>query len=227
MTESSRPVGSLRPDSRLYLVGIDNPFNALDLRQSSLILNPQAGCLASTITERMSLAAESFTENVISFCKWVEGSKHTLTESRQHILTLMFSIPYLESFRGAYETDEEHEHRGHEGWKADLERFNDLPFDHYQTMFNPHDLTEEEKPVMGSLRDDLADIYGDLFEGLSAYKKGYRKEAIGIWIQSYFFHWGQHASSALNAIDHLYRENQGCDPGDRINSVTSLRDSTS
>jgi hypothetical protein len=29
--------------------GIDNPFNALDFRQSSLIPNPQAGCLASTL----------------------------------------------------------------------------------------------------------------------------------------------------------------------------------
>jgi len=32
-------------------VGIDNPFNALDFRQPSLIQNPQAGCLASTIDE--------------------------------------------------------------------------------------------------------------------------------------------------------------------------------
>jgi len=42
-------VASLRPDSGLYPVGIDNPFNALDIRKSSLILNPQAGRLASTI----------------------------------------------------------------------------------------------------------------------------------------------------------------------------------
>jgi hypothetical protein len=53
VTESSRPVGSLRPDSGLYPVGIDNPFNALDFRQFSLILNPQAGCLASTIYRKM------------------------------------------------------------------------------------------------------------------------------------------------------------------------------
>ena len=43
-----QPVGSLRPDSGLHPVGVDNPFYALDFRQSSLIQNPQAGCLAST-----------------------------------------------------------------------------------------------------------------------------------------------------------------------------------
>ena len=48
-----QPVDSLRPDSGLHPVGIDKPFYALDFRQSSLILNPQAGCLASTFTEIM------------------------------------------------------------------------------------------------------------------------------------------------------------------------------
>ena len=51
--QSSRPVGSLRPDSGLYPVGIDNPFNALDLRQSLLIQIPQAGRLASTFAKIM------------------------------------------------------------------------------------------------------------------------------------------------------------------------------
>ena len=50
--KSSRPVGSLRPDSGLHPVGIDNPFNAFDFRQPSLIQNPQAGCLASTFDKR-------------------------------------------------------------------------------------------------------------------------------------------------------------------------------
>ena len=44
-----QPFGSLRPDSELYPVGIDNPFIALDFRQPSLIQNPLAGCLASTL----------------------------------------------------------------------------------------------------------------------------------------------------------------------------------
>jgi len=47
--QSTRQVYGLRPDSGLYPDGIDNPFNALDLRQSSLIQIPQAGYLAGNI----------------------------------------------------------------------------------------------------------------------------------------------------------------------------------
>ena len=145
----------------------------------------------------MSLAAESFTENVIAFCEWAEGKNHSLIEARQRILALMSSIPYLESFRGAIESDEEHESRGHEGWKKDMERFSDLPFQYYKTIFDPHDFEEKEKAIVGDLRDDLSDIYSDLFEGLSAYRKGYKREAIGHWVQSYFFHWGAARISSI------------------------------
>jgi hypothetical protein len=174
----------------------------------------------------MSLAAESFTENVIAFCQWAEGKNHSLIEARQHLLTLMHSIPHLESYRGAVETDQEHERRGHNGWKEDMERFSDLAFEYYRTVFDPHDFEDKEEVIMGNLRDDLADIYGDLFQGLSAYRKGFKKEAIGSWIESYFFHWGHHASQALWAIDQFYRNQQGSDPVDGINSVTPLRGST-
>ncbi|WP_378080083.1 DUF5063 domain-containing protein [Cerasicoccus arenae] len=160
----------------------------------------------------MSLASEAFTENVIAFCEWAEGKKHSLLEARQRILALMSSIPHLESFRGAIESDEEHERRGHEGWKEDCERLSDLPFQYYNTIFDPHDFEEKEKAIVGDLSDDLSDIYGDLFHGLSAYKKGSKREAIGIWVDSYFYHWGHHASQALWAIDQFYRNNQGSEP---------------
>ena len=42
--QRSRDSGHSEPEP----VGIDNPFNALDFRQPSLIQIPQAGCLAST-----------------------------------------------------------------------------------------------------------------------------------------------------------------------------------
>ena len=53
-------VASLRPDSGLHPVRIDNPFNALDFRQPSLILNPQAGCLASTMGNKKNLTYASY-----------------------------------------------------------------------------------------------------------------------------------------------------------------------
>ncbi len=166
----------------------------------------------------MSQVAESFTENVISFCEWAEGDEHNFLEARQHLLTLMQSIPYLESFRGGNESDADFARRKHEGWKEDLKRFADLPFDYYRSVFDPHDFAEKDEIVTGSLCDDLADIYGDLFEGREAYKKGFKKEAIAIWVDSYFYHWGHHASQALLAIDEYYRQNYGCEQGAALNS---------
>ena len=49
--QRSRDSAHLKPEPD----GIDNPFNALDFRQSSLIPNPQAGCLASTLAKKMKL----------------------------------------------------------------------------------------------------------------------------------------------------------------------------
>ena len=72
-------------------------------------------------------------------------------------------------------------------------------------MFDSQDLIESEKPVVGDLYDDLADIYGDLWEGIQALKAGEKTEALSLWVTSYFFHWGHHASAALKALDDFYR----------------------
>jgi len=68
-----QPVGSLRPDSGLHPVGVDNPFYALDFRQSSLIQNPQAGCLASTFDKKMKLILEG-----INSILWIVVILHPL-----------------------------------------------------------------------------------------------------------------------------------------------------
>ena len=50
--QSTRPVGSLYPDSGLHPVGAADPFYALVFRPPSLTQNPQAGYLASTLDEK-------------------------------------------------------------------------------------------------------------------------------------------------------------------------------
>ena len=156
----------------------------------------------------MSLAAEAFCENVERFCDWAESTSHSILEARQLLLSLMQSIPHLESFRGLCETDLEFDRRGHEGWVKDFARLSDLPFQFYRIVSDPQDL-ENDEPVIGDLCDDLADIYGDLFEGREAYRAGFPRQAIGMWVDSYFYHWGEHAASAIWAIDDYYRKNQG------------------
>jgi len=51
-------------------------------------------------SRKVSLAAESFTENVERFCVWAEGDVHTLVEGRLHLITLMSSIPWIEGAGG-------------------------------------------------------------------------------------------------------------------------------
>jgi hypothetical protein len=138
------------------------------------------------------------------FCAWAEGEHHLLSDARQHLLALMASIPPLQHFRYTGSSGLDFPRRGREGWTLDFRRFSDLPFQVYRVVFDPHDLDAIDEPTMGDLHDDLADIYGDLWHGLQAYRGGHCEEAVSIWVDSYFLHWGRHASSALAAIDTYY-----------------------
>ena len=157
----------------------------------------------------MSLASETFTQHVKSYCTWAEGNLHTLQSAREHLILLMADIPYLEEYRGGA-IQGEYARRGHAEWQETCKRFADLPFQFYHTVFDPHDLSSEEA-VMGDLQDDLADIYGDLFEGLQAHLVGQTTDALRIWVDSYFYHWGHHLASALKAIDEFYRQGSKVD----------------
>jgi len=156
----------------------------------------------------MSLAAESFIETVERFCEWAEGDKHDFIEARQFLLALMLSIPYLQDFRYKGDGDIDAPSRGHEQWQADHKNFSDLPFQYYQVVFDPHDLDLTDDPVMGDLHDDFADILGDLWSGLELHRSDHQTEALSHWVDSYFYHWGHHASSALRVLDEFYRTKQ-------------------
>jgi len=84
------------------------------------------------------------------------------------------------------------------------QRFADFPFQH-TARFSPCDL-DEEQPVIGDVHDDLADIYGELWHGLQALDRGDEIYAVRHWRESYFVHWGHHASAAIYAIDEYYRK---------------------
>jgi len=158
--------------------------------------------------EKMNTAAANLVRSAERFCEWAESDQHALVEARQLILELMITIPSLEHFRHAGTSEVEFPRRDHQRWKQDHQRFSDLPFQYYRAIFDPHDIEATDEPVMGDLHDDLADIYGDLWHGLQAYRSGDSEEAISLWVDSYFFHWGRHASSALSAIDTFYCQNQ-------------------
>jgi hypothetical protein len=47
-----------------------------------------------------------------------------------------------------------------------------LPLNHYSTCFDPL-IVPAEEPVVGSIPDDLADIWRDVKRGLALYEAGY------------------------------------------------------
>jgi len=119
----------------------------------------------------MSLAIETFTENVRQFCQWVESSKHDIQTVRQLLLALMQGITYLTVSDTEDANEHEYPRRDYDQWSLDYKRLADFPLQYYREVFALCDLNEEP-PVTGDAHDDLADIYGDLWHGLQALNNG-------------------------------------------------------
>jgi hypothetical protein len=96
----------------------------------------------------------------------------------------------------------------HNQWKAVYDQVSRaLPQRWYLTFF---DLTEsldlEQKPVIGDLADDLADIYRDLKPGLlvtSNQQNAVMVEVVFDWQFSFQSHWGDHAVNAMKLLHQL------------------------
>lgn len=152
----------------------------------------------------MSPAIEAFIENVRVFCGWAESEQHDIRFIRQTLLALLQGVPNVAATGTDSIDTNKILRRGHDGWSADVERLSDLPLQYYRVPFDPLNL-DEESTVVGDVCDDLADIYGDLWHGLQAFDAGATIYAVQHWQESYRYHWGQHASRALFAIDAYLR----------------------
>jgi hypothetical protein len=81
-----------------------------------------------------------------------------------------------------------------------------IPLDLYGEVFNPT-LVPPEEPVIGSIADDLADIYSEIAAGLRAYEQGNHAAAAWEWTFGLHSHWGAHATSAIRALHWWLAEN--------------------
>ena len=94
----------------------------------------------------------------------------------------------------------------HEAWKAQRERIiRKLSRDYYWCVFEPF---EPQKPesMVGSISDDLADIWRDLKAGLTEIDSGKAtsiSDAVWHWRFSFETHWAQHAAGAIVALTAL------------------------
>lgn len=75
-------------------------------------------------------------------------------------------------------------------------------WDLYWQVFDP---TKDSEAIQGSLADDIADVYGDLKDGLNhmANDKAFPRDAIFAWRLGFYSHWGRHAMNALYTIHSL------------------------
>lgn len=81
-----------------------------------------------------------------------------------------------------------------------------LPFTAYASMFEPLIIPPEE-PVIGTIDDDIGDIYCDVVGGLQEYEAGRIEQAIWEWSYLLRMHWGQHATNAIVALHAWLAEN--------------------
>jgi hypothetical protein len=77
------------------------------------------------------------------------------------------------------------------------------PLDRYREIFHPYD-DDEEPPVIGSLADDIASVYGGATRALHIAADGSATDAA--WELKFEFevHGGRHALGAMRAI-HMHR----------------------
>jgi hypothetical protein len=73
-------------------------------------------------------------------------------------------------------------------------------------VFDPFVLPPEE-PVVGSIADDVADIYGDVVGGLVEYEASRTAQAVWEWKFQLRSHWGRHATDAMYALHIWLTEN--------------------
>jgi hypothetical protein len=143
-----------------------------------------------------------FAEAARAFCDWAEAPPGKPSAEARRALGLLLRV-----YSAAIELrdppridhDLEGDSLSHEEWKSFYARFGALPFNYYGSVFDPLVMPPEQS-VTGDLADDLADIYGDLREGLSLEHAGHLPEAVAAWTFSFQHHWGRHAASAINAL---------------------------
>lgn len=70
----------------------------------------------------------------------------------------------------------------------------------YREISDPFISADEEAEVLGSLSDDIADVYRDLKLGLVAWHRGETGAALWEWRFGLESHWGDHVTGAIRAL---------------------------
>jgi hypothetical protein len=111
-----------------------------------------------------------------------------------------------QAWNGDLSDEAEPDRVNEEEWRAIYEHSARLPLGLYSVIYDPSVIPPEE-PVVGSIADDIADIYREVVSGLRALRAGLRAEAIWTWGFGLRTHWGQHATGAIRTLHCWLAEN--------------------
>lgn len=141
------------------------------------------------------------------YCKFIEEDE--TTKSQDYVLRCLQLLLTLH-LRGlklpGLGTGKSENGIGLEQWQVIRARIaSRLDRDAYSMIFEPFD--ESPAPLLGSLSDDLADIWKDLKEGLLQFDLGTTsgiENAVWMWRFGLEYHWGtRHSAHAIGALHHL------------------------
>ena len=158
----------------------------------------------------MNLAVEKFRRLADHYCAVIEDAPRlerlelheTLLDVLPALYTAGSALPPVEP-----ETEDDLPDRPtHEDWFGVLNGLQAVlgPSDYYRSV-EPYPNDARDEPSLGSVADDLADIWRDLKHGLLALDGGCPEaDVIFGWRFGFTSHWGRHAVDALAAMHKFY-----------------------
>lgn len=156
---------------------------------------------------------EKFTNEAAAFEHWLlhgtESGGAAVRECLRRLLALLAAGIELPPARADGLADrDETEPVSDAEWRMAYEAAQRLPVDYYGEVYDPT-LIPPDEPGVGSIADDLADIFRDVVGGLRMYRRGDLAGAVWEWSFGLRAHWGAHATSAVRALYWWSRENAG------------------
>jgi len=150
-------------------------------------------------------AVERFAATAVAFCEWAAQGIDTGAEAARKGLIAITNL-YLAALELAPAWSEEladqpdAERVDDAQWRAVYKGSARLPFDFYADVLDIWEVPPQQLPGIGSLSDDIADIYRDVECGLREYQANRRASAVWEWGSHFRHHWGDHATGAIRVL---------------------------
>ena len=146
-------------------------------------------------------AIERFAQAAGELCRYLESAPSMSTATYRELARLLAGVCAL-----AFDLpDTEPSDRAPRAPKLEALAIAFGERDTYREVFDAY-ANDADEPVVGSLSDDVRDIYRELMEGLAMFDAKRVADAAWSWRFSFYMHWGEHATSALRALYWLLRE---------------------